>query len=402
METIIHSNRAVSSGLPPVWIIWRYTLKQGVLMRCTRLLFASAIPLCFCWPSFCQDIVSARSGVVHFLEGAVSLDDQPLDRKAGVFPTMKEGSTLRTAKGRAEILLTPNVFLRLDENSAVRMLSSSLTDTRLEFLQGSVILDSIDAPADPAIALTYKQTQIRFPKHGAFRLDSDTDVLRAYSGEAEVLPAGGKPVSIDGAHLYFFTLGQETNKFMDASDDEFYDWAKDRHETISSQNQLAQNALDSSQADADPNATAPRSSLRKLALVRKLSLLPKLSFLCRYRPESLDDRECLRPIPRGEWHPELPDFRVHSRWRILVVSPPRQNTLAGIEQHQIRMVGRQHNSAAASGADAGIPAQALHSHASRPHDHDETLGAHLRATGSRCRVLTALRPACTPSGTVSS
>jgi hypothetical protein len=226
-------------------------------MRCTRLLFTFVVPFCFCWPSFSQEVVSARSGVVHFLQGAVSLDDQPLDRKAGAFPTMKEGSVLRTAKGRAELLLTPNVFLRLDENSAVRMLSSSLTDTRLEFLQGSMILDSISAPGDPAIALTYKQSQIHFPKHGAFRLDSDTDVLRAYSGEAEVLPAGGKPVSIDNAHLYFFTLGLETNKFMDGSDDEFYDWAKDRHETISSENQLAQDALDSSQADIDPNAPAP-------------------------------------------------------------------------------------------------------------------------------------------------
>jgi hypothetical protein len=225
-------------------------------MRCTRLLSASAISLFLCLPSFSQEVVSARSGVVHFLEGAVSLDDQPLDRKAGVFPTMKEGSTLRTEKGRAEILLTPNVFLRMDENSAVRMLSSSLTDTRLEFLQGSIILDSIDAPGVPAIALTYKQSQIRFPKHGAFRLDSDTDVLRAYSGEAQVVPAGGKPVSVDNAHLYFFTLGL-TDKFMDRSDDEFYDWAKDRHEAISSQNQLAQDALDSSQADTDPNATAP-------------------------------------------------------------------------------------------------------------------------------------------------
>ena len=136
------------------------------------------------------------------------------------------------------------------------MLSNSLTDTRLEFLQGSVILDSIDAPADPAIALTYKQSQIRLPKHGAFRLDSDTEVLRAYSGEAEVLPAGGKPVSVDNTHLYFFTLGL-TEKFMDRSDDEFYDWAKDRHEAISSQNQLAQDALDSSQGDPDATAPAP-------------------------------------------------------------------------------------------------------------------------------------------------
>ncbi|MBV9500255.1 MAG: hypothetical protein JO138_12860, partial [Acidobacteriaceae bacterium] len=156
-------------------------------MRCTRLVFTSLGILGLSAAAFSQEVVSARSGVVHFLEGAVSLDGQALDRKAGTFPSMKEGSTLRTDRGRAEVLLTPNVFLRMDENSAIRMISSALTDTRVEVLQGSVILDSIDAPADTAVTLVYKQNQIRFPKHGVFRLDSDTDVLRAYSGEAEVV-----------------------------------------------------------------------------------------------------------------------------------------------------------------------------------------------------------------------
>ncbi len=217
------------------------------------LLFASLSLFAMSAAAFSQEVVSARSGVVHFLEGAVSLDGQPLDRKAGTFPSVKEGSTLRTEKGRVELLLTPNVFLRMDENSAVRMISSALTDTRLEVLQGSVILDSVDAPADTAVTLIYKQCQVRFPKHGVFRLDSDTDVLRAYSGEAEVSASSGKPVTIDSDHLYFLTVGMETEKFMDRSDDEFFDWAKDRHDAISSENELAQNALDSSQGDPDPN-----------------------------------------------------------------------------------------------------------------------------------------------------
>ena len=222
-------------------------------MRCTRLVFTSLGILGLSAAAFSQEVVSARSGVVHFLEGAVSLDGQALDRKAGTFPSMKEGSTLRTDRGRAEVLLTPNVFLRMDENSAIRMISSALTDTRVEVLQGSVILDSIDAPADTAVTLVYKQNQIRFPKHGVFRLDSDTDVLRAYSGEAEVVASSGKPITIDSDHLYFLTVGMETEKFMDRSDDEFFDWAKNRHDAISSENQVAQNALDSLQADPDPS-----------------------------------------------------------------------------------------------------------------------------------------------------
>ena len=130
--------------------------------------------------------MSARSGLVHFSVGQVLLDDHPLDRKSGSFPEIKEGSTLRTAKGRAEILLTPGAFLRLDDNSSIKMVSTELADTRLVFETGSAILDLTDgAHANNAITNSYKDARVKFPKKGVYRLDEDTGVLHAYSGSAE-------------------------------------------------------------------------------------------------------------------------------------------------------------------------------------------------------------------------
>src|SRR5438105_10942371 len=109
-------------------------------MRLRCLIFPFSLILLFCLHGSAQMVVSVHSGVIHFAEGPVFIDDQPLEQKFGTFPSIKEGSTLRTEQGRAEILLTPGVFLRIDENTSIRMISSSLMDTRLELLQGSVIL----------------------------------------------------------------------------------------------------------------------------------------------------------------------------------------------------------------------------------------------------------------------
>jgi hypothetical protein len=222
-------------------------LISGGLMRRMRVLVPSLLPFVLCLPAACQEVISAHSGTVHFFEGAAFLDDQPLERKAAIFPSIKEGSTLRTEKGRAEVLLTPGVVLRLDENSAFRLASSSLTDTQIEFLHGSAIIDSMNASEAAPVVMTYQNCRIRFPKPGIYRIDSDTGVLQAYTGQAKVETPDGKTPAIDTTKLFFFDLGTVTNKFGEPNEDEFYDWARGRADSIAAENQLA------AQGNADPD-----------------------------------------------------------------------------------------------------------------------------------------------------
>src|ERR1700733_3757625 len=92
-------------------------------------------------PALAQSVISAHSGLIHFSDGSVFLDDQRIEQKTGKFDQMNNGSELRTHDGRAEVLLTPGTFLRVGSNSAVRMLSNKLEDTRVELLRGSAVLD---------------------------------------------------------------------------------------------------------------------------------------------------------------------------------------------------------------------------------------------------------------------
>ena len=48
-----------------------------------------------------QDVVSARSGMIHYVEGLVLLDGQPVQPKFAEFPDVKIDDTLTTEDGRA-------------------------------------------------------------------------------------------------------------------------------------------------------------------------------------------------------------------------------------------------------------------------------------------------------------
>src|SRR5260370_32732395 len=102
-----------------------------------------------------QPVVSVRSGLVHFFEGSVSIDGQPLEQRFGRFCDIKPGSELRTDQGRAEVLLTPGVFLRVDENSSIRMLDNRLTGTRAELIGGPAMLLFLHAAPGSALSIAF-------------------------------------------------------------------------------------------------------------------------------------------------------------------------------------------------------------------------------------------------------
>lgn len=214
-----------------------------------HLLPVSAVML-FAWsPAAGQSVISTYSGVVHFFEGSVYIGDHPLERQFGRFPEIPEGSELRTAQGRAEVLLTPGVILRIAENSAIRMLSIELSDTRVELLSGTGVLESTEAHPDNSVMLIYKTWQVRFRRPGVYRIDSEPARLRVNRGEMEVSADGKRtPVPIKaGETLPFADVlvpDQSTNEPMDA----FGDWAMDRSQAVSMDNAIAGQIVD------DPSA----------------------------------------------------------------------------------------------------------------------------------------------------
>ena len=141
---------------------------------------------------YAQYVISAHSGVVQYVEGKAYLNDALVEPKFGKFLEIGETQELRTEEGRTEILLTPGVFLRMSQNSSVRMVSTRLTDTRVEILTGSAMVERDDAPKDNSVMLLYKGTTMLLVKHGLYRLDADQARFQVYDGESIVKNESGQ------------------------------------------------------------------------------------------------------------------------------------------------------------------------------------------------------------------
>lgn len=204
-----------------------------------------------------QTVVSTHSGVVHYFEGAVYLSGRPIEARLGKFASMADGSELRTEQGRAEVLLTPGVVLRLDQNSSIRMLSNTLDDTRVELLAGSAMVDSGEPVPGTSLTLLQKDQQIRFTQAGLYRLDSAPPRLWVREGEAQVAPSSGNPVSVErgmNLDLTNVSLAQGSVPSTDEPRDGLDNWSRGREDSISADNAIAANIQDP--ATADPQSPA--------------------------------------------------------------------------------------------------------------------------------------------------
>lgn len=192
-----------------------------------------------------QSVVSTRSGVVHFFEGTVYVGDQRLEQKFGRFPEIGEGRELRTQRGRAEVLLTPGVIFRLDENSTIRLLSNKLSDTRVELLGGSGILESNETTAGTSVKLIYKNWQVRVPKQGVYSIDAEPSRVQVYKGEVQVLAEGqADPVLVRDGEVLPLAAVLVTEKSTATAGDDFKSWAMSRSDAVAADNAIAAEILE--------------------------------------------------------------------------------------------------------------------------------------------------------------
>lgn len=225
----------------------RVFLIQGVIMtsRCLAVfVFLASV-------ASAQSIVSTHSGVVNFFDGSVSIDGQTLEQKFGRFDEIKPGSELRTDQGRAEVLLTPGVLLRVDEHTAIRMVSNKLTDTRLELISGSAALDSRNAAPGAPVLIAYKDYQMRFERSGRYRFDSLPAELRVDEGEADVT-SRGKTAAVQAGQVLPFSTPFTARATSQKDEDGLDRWDQDRSTSIAADNKSAAASDDLSSAMDNP------------------------------------------------------------------------------------------------------------------------------------------------------
>ncbi len=190
-----------------------------------------------------QSIVSARAGAIHYVEGVALIGDTVIKTKFGEFPNLLENGVLRTELGRVEMLLTPGVIVRLAENSALKMISSRLTDARLELLEGAALVEAMEILQDNAVTFLHNGAAISIEKPGLYRLDSDPAQLRVYKGKAKV-SRDGQTLTAKGGRLVELGEFLVATKFDAKDDDALYRWSARRSGYLAMANLSAARSLD--------------------------------------------------------------------------------------------------------------------------------------------------------------
>jgi hypothetical protein len=214
------------------------------LHACLILLAAVVLAL----PAIGQSVISTRSGVVYYFDGSVYLENQPLESRMGKFPSVPQGAELRTAQGHVEVVLTPGLFLRMGDNSAIRMLSNDLANTRVELQAGSAIVDSSasEPSSGTSVTFVFRDWQVHAAQAGVYRVDSEPPRVWVLKGEAEVTGAKGQPARVGEGMDMPLTTALRPEPSAAGPADNLSDWNNGRSESIVADNSITQ------QIDADP------------------------------------------------------------------------------------------------------------------------------------------------------
>ncbi|HUB78921.1 MAG TPA: FecR domain-containing protein [Bryobacteraceae bacterium] len=215
------------------------------MSRVSVYVFSLAAGAALAVSAYGQAVISTRSGLVHFFEGNVTVAGQPLEQHFGKFASIPEGAELRTGQGRAEILLTPGVFLRVGEQSAIRMAATALTDTKVELLAGSAMLESGDAAPGTSVTLLYKNWTVRQDHQGSYRIDSDPPRVSVRGGSVVVAAAGDAPVTVaEGNDLPLEAVLAPEKTPETETHDALSQWADGRAQSISADNAISADIQD--------------------------------------------------------------------------------------------------------------------------------------------------------------
>jgi hypothetical protein len=193
----------------------------------SALLAMSVLPL-----GLARAAGSAVPGAVNYVEGQVSIAGQPVAPSAIGSVQLQPGQVIETGPGRAEVLLTPGVFVRLGDNSSLRLVSPNLGDTSVELLKGRAIVEVTEIFKDNNLRVMLGGSSARLDKEGLYSFDADARLVRVFDGEATV-QTNGRQVNLKKDRQLALVEPFKTAHFdarAQGAQDPLYGWSNLRSE----------------------------------------------------------------------------------------------------------------------------------------------------------------------------
>ena len=174
-----------------------------------------------------QSVISAKAALVQYTEGQVFVSHRPREQKFQMFPQMRPRDLLDTESGRAEVLLNPNVFLRLDEGSSLRVVSERITDPSVELLHGRFVLEVVEVHRGETVTLTCGKATISILKPGVYRVDAQPAAVRVFGGKV-LIEGDGRRMTVTKGEALPLDGTWRRGKFDRAQGDDFDLWSRQR------------------------------------------------------------------------------------------------------------------------------------------------------------------------------
>ena len=189
----------------------------------------------------------AVPGTVNYIEGAVYLNGSQLNAQDAGNASVEPGQEISTGRGKAEVLLTPGVFLRLDDNSTAKMISPDLALTQVQLEKGRAGVEVDEIHDQNNLQVIDAGVTTRLNKRGYYEFDANQPEALVFDGEAHVQVGDNKWEKIKGNHEFALNNGQlaqqKAQKFdKDDAKDELYNWNSLRSQYMAeANNQMAAN-----------------------------------------------------------------------------------------------------------------------------------------------------------------
>lgn len=180
---------------------------------------------------------TALPGTVNYIEGSVSIDGGAVNASQNGQVTLQRNQTLTTAQGKAEVLMSPGVFLRIGDNGEVRMISPELVNPQVEVVRGSAMLEVDSKVKDASITVLERGASASVLKAGLYRFDGDAGRIAVVDGDLNVTESGhtkkigkGKEIVLDSDPRL------KSVSFDSKAKDSLYVWSEVRSESLAEAN----------------------------------------------------------------------------------------------------------------------------------------------------------------------
>ena len=184
---------------------------------------------------------TASPGTINYVEGHATVGNETLSSKSVGTVALNAGQTLSTENGRVEVLLTPGVFLRLGNDTTIKMVSPSLLNTKVNVQTGEATVEVDEYHSRQNLMVEEDGSTAYLVHTGLYDFDPQQGAIRVIKGQAVVVYNDHHVRVNQGREVNLFpeTAKLKTTKF-DVSqykkDNPLYSWTKLRSQYLAEAN----------------------------------------------------------------------------------------------------------------------------------------------------------------------